>query len=56
MNYVGHAVLFQFAKNDVFVAEGDVLNLIGVANKPNTVKLYNADHHSNDSARFDRLS
>ncbi len=60
MNYVGHAapasILFQFAKQDVFVAEGDVLNLTEVASKPNVVKLYDTNHELNDAARFDRLS
>ncbi len=60
INYIGHAapasLLFQFAKNDVFVAEGDVLNLTELASKPNTVKLYDTGHHLNDAARLDRLS
>ena len=47
-------LLFQFARNDFFIAGMTGLELSRAASQPSELKAYDAEHHLNDEARADR--
>jgi dipeptidyl aminopeptidase/acylaminoacyl peptidase len=60
IHYIGHAapaaLLFQFARHDQFISEGEALRYWRAASEPKEIRWYDTDHFFNEQARQDRIA
>jgi dienelactone hydrolase len=60
IHYIGHAapaaLLFQFARRDQFISEGEALRYWRAASEPKEMRWYDTDHFFDDQARQERIA